>query len=704
MTEPITVLVVDNEPGLADLVASMLERERDCLVAESLTRPEAALALLDDGGVDCIVSDYEMPELTGLDLLDAVRDSDPELPFILFTGRGSEAVASEAIAAGVTQYVRKGRDEEQYALLANQIVNAVTNYRTEAALRENERRYERTLAALHETTRDLLRAGTKTEIYRTAVETATDVLDVPFVRAYAFEPADGRLEVVATTDDARSAGRADAVARGEGPIWTAFSDGESVYRPDVETDDADPRSFFRSELRVPLGSHGILVAGATSVDGFDESMRELCHILAANTEAALDRAEREALLRDHDRSLTAKNEALTRLNHVNEIARRINHGIAGASARDEIESIVCDRLADTDRYRFAWLASTAADPPRPAAWAGVDATYIDRIREDGAAVPEVATARATLADEQPVVVRDVLDDDRWDDRRTEALTYGFQTVLAIPVTDGDRYYGVLFVHAGGVDSIDEDERAVLAELGEMIGFAIRSVERTRAMVADTRTEIELACPDDRLLLTRLARRLDARLSVQGVVERSDEAIVLFVTVDGPPVTELDAIVAEWATLEAASVHTEHDDGSVLELTVAATPLLEVVGTRDVRLRGVTATPAGADIVLELSRQVDTRTVVESIQTAYPETELRARRERTSAPPAPLDSRLVDRLTDRQLEALKAAHYSGFFEWPRDSTGEELAAALDVSPPTYHYHLRAAERKLVSIALDPDLNN
>ncbi|WP_044958497.1 helix-turn-helix domain-containing protein, partial [Halarchaeum acidiphilum] len=55
---------------------------------------------------------------------------------------------------------------------------------------------------------------------------------------------------------------------------------------------------------------------------------------------------------------------------------------------------------------------------------------------------------------------------------------------------------------------------------------------------------------------------------------------------------------------------------------------------------------------------------------------------------------VGRLTDRQRAAFEAAYYGGYFEWPRDSTAEELANAMDVSAPTFHQHLRAAERKLL----------
>jgi len=162
--------------------------------------------------------------MTGLELLERVRGG--PLPFILFTGRGSEEIASEAIAAGVTQYLQKESGEEQYALLANQITNAVAQYRTETELRESERRYERTLTTLHETTRDLMRAETKAEIYRAAVETAREILDVAVAAAYAFEPTAGPSSARSSTRRSPELGDlAETFERGEGLIWEAFSEG-----------------------------------------------------------------------------------------------------------------------------------------------------------------------------------------------------------------------------------------------------------------------------------------------------------------------------------------------------------------------------------------------------------------------------------------------------------------------------------------------
>ncbi|SNZ17429.1 PAS domain S-box-containing protein [Natronoarchaeum philippinense] len=134
MNEHITVLHVDDEPPQLDLTKTFLEREGD-LDVRSESDPEQALAAL-DGSIDCVLSDYQMPEMDGIEFLDAVRERRPSVPFVLFTGKGSEEIASEAISAGVSDYIQKETGTDQYAVLANRIRNLVDRRRTERTLRQ----------------------------------------------------------------------------------------------------------------------------------------------------------------------------------------------------------------------------------------------------------------------------------------------------------------------------------------------------------------------------------------------------------------------------------------------------------------------------------------------------------------------------------------------------------------------------------------
>jgi PAS domain S-box-containing protein len=140
MGEPIRLLHVDDEPDFPETAAVLLERELDGHTVETAPNAEAGLACLEAGAFDCVVSDYDMPGRSGVEFLEAVRERYGDLPFVLFTGKGSEEVASAAISAGVTDYLQKGSGTDQYAILANRIENAVEHYRSQQNLEENRRR------------------------------------------------------------------------------------------------------------------------------------------------------------------------------------------------------------------------------------------------------------------------------------------------------------------------------------------------------------------------------------------------------------------------------------------------------------------------------------------------------------------------------------------------------------------------------------
>jgi len=140
MRDPIRVLHVDDEPDFADLTATFLKREGDRFTVETATGASDGMDRLADAEFDCVVSDYEMPGQDGIEFLETVHEAYPDLPFILFTGRGSEEIASEAISAGVTDYLEKQGGTEQYTVLANRIENAVAQYRAEAEV-ERTRAY-----------------------------------------------------------------------------------------------------------------------------------------------------------------------------------------------------------------------------------------------------------------------------------------------------------------------------------------------------------------------------------------------------------------------------------------------------------------------------------------------------------------------------------------------------------------------------------
>jgi PAS domain S-box-containing protein len=128
--ETISVAYVDDYQELCELTAEGLEESSDRLEVETTTDPESVLDRLEE--FDCVVADYAMPEMDGLELLRRIRVTTEELPFILYTGKGDENVASEAISLGVTDYLAKTGGPEQFVRLAHRVENVVEARRASA--------------------------------------------------------------------------------------------------------------------------------------------------------------------------------------------------------------------------------------------------------------------------------------------------------------------------------------------------------------------------------------------------------------------------------------------------------------------------------------------------------------------------------------------------------------------------------------------
>lgn len=139
----IHVLVVDDDPNLLDLTATYLERERSEFEVTTSNSAHDVLESLDLTEFDGIVSDYDMPTMDGLEFLTEVRVDHEDLPFVLFTAKGSEEIASEAISKGLTDYLQKKPGASQYSILANRVVNAVEQYRAKQRLQRSQKKFSK---------------------------------------------------------------------------------------------------------------------------------------------------------------------------------------------------------------------------------------------------------------------------------------------------------------------------------------------------------------------------------------------------------------------------------------------------------------------------------------------------------------------------------------------------------------------------------
>jgi PAS domain S-box-containing protein len=136
----IKVLLIDDEPGLLDVSKQFLELDRS-ISADTTISGEEVLELIVRQEYDVIVSDYQMPLKDGIQLLKEIRATGNRIPFIIFTGKGREEVAIEALNAGADFYLQKGsHPTSQFAELSNMIKQAYSKKVGERALAISEAR------------------------------------------------------------------------------------------------------------------------------------------------------------------------------------------------------------------------------------------------------------------------------------------------------------------------------------------------------------------------------------------------------------------------------------------------------------------------------------------------------------------------------------------------------------------------------------
>ena len=116
------ILVVDDDSGmLASLRGLFRSRGQEAVVARS---GQEALGQLD--GVDAVVTDFAMPGMDGVQLVQAIHDRDESLPVILLTAHGSERVAVNAMKSGAYDYLTKPFDADEFSVVVDRALEART--------------------------------------------------------------------------------------------------------------------------------------------------------------------------------------------------------------------------------------------------------------------------------------------------------------------------------------------------------------------------------------------------------------------------------------------------------------------------------------------------------------------------------------------------------------------------------------------------
>jgi PAS domain S-box-containing protein len=434
--ERIRVLHVDDDQRFVDTAAKFLERSDDRISVRTATSPDDGLAALADDDVDCIVSDYDMPRTNGIEFFHAVEERYDDLPFILFTGKGSEEVASEAISAGVTDYLQKQRGTDHYTILANRIRNAVSAQQTADDAQRRRHRLEQILKTVPSCVVQLDYEGR----FVFANDRAVDVLG---------------LEEAGLTDRAY-----------DDPEWQIRDlDGDPIPDEDLPfrqvRDSGEPLYGFRHTIVWPDGTRKLLVVNGAPLFDADGDVESVVFSLSDVTEER----EREALIRKTTTRLTALFENSPNMINVHDAEGNIvepNPRFREKTGYDpeelaDIKVWELDQDIDREEARALWDGMAVGDRRE------IEGRYQ---RRDGSTFPvEIHLRRLDFAGEDRfmAISRDVTDrKDRERDleaarRRLEAIREN--TTMPMFMKDDDGRY--VFVNRGYRELFDLTDEEVV---------------------------------------------------------------------------------------------------------------------------------------------------------------------------------------------------------------------------------------------------
>lgn len=535
-----------------------------------------------------------------------------------------------------------------------------------------------------------------------AAEVVADTLAAGFCKMWDLDPEADELllrQGVGWPDGVVGSATVSAVDNESLASHTLLTD-EPVVVTDLRTEerfsgpalltDNDIRSGISVLIGTPEEPWGILGVHDAEPGEFSDTETMFVQSIANILASAIDR-------HDHEQQLLRHREQLTALNNLNEVVRDVTEGVIEESTREEIEATVCERLAASDSYGAAWIGEldirsgtvtsrTAAGAVAPSAGAQDDDVV------SGPAAQAVSDGELQIARVGQGA------DDAWRARLQEV---GYRTAAAIPIEHDVTPYGVLTLLTDRPNAFADEERAVIEQLGEVIGHAIAAVERKRALTSEEVVELEFTIPDV-FSSVGVPRLSGASVSFDRTVPVDENLFLEYGTATADGIDGLRAAAAspELPSWESVRVLDDGGEQTRFELRLNDPPVLSIVVDHGGYVAEVNLKDGDYAIQAHLSPSADVRQVVEAIKAAYPSINLVAQRQvtRDRQSPARLGEGFHEAITERQRTAVETAFHAGFFEWPRESSGEDIAASLDVCPSTFHQHLRAAERELMSLVV------
>lgn len=222
-------------------------------------------------------------------------------------------------------------------------------------------------------------------------------------------------------------------------------------------------------------------------------------------------------------------------------------------------------------------------------------------------------------------------------------------------------------------------------------------QRSSARSPSPVTVLVFDLTDPSLPFVGIPREEDCRFDLVEMLPRGDGEYAEFFAVTGADPEGVADRLSDDDEVDANPLEREGEEGLVELVVSDHCPAVELAGLGAFP-RTVRGTADGGRIHADLPDWEDPRAVTEAFLDAYPSADLAAKRRKDQFLPLFEGERvgklIGDRLTDRQVEVIRTAYRAGYYEWPREATGREVADALGISSATFSQHVKAAERKIL----------
>lgn len=637
--ERVTVLLVDDNRRWAEFMQSDIEEtgeEIDVTLAFSANEVMVVLEERDD--IDCIVADYRMPEIDGIQLLQRVRAENPLLPFVLVTGEGSEDIAANAIETGVTDYLVKEPGADQTILFVNKIRTAVEQYRLQQATEENE------------------------ELYRRVTEQSRDAIGIFKQGRLVFW---NRRMVQLTGRDARQL-QADGILT------------EIVHPKDRDRVESSIERWITDSQQQSLSEIRIVQPDGTLKD---------CEI----TGRPITYEDERALLMSI-RDITERKQHERELKWERELNRNVQEAFVESRTREDLEQAVATQLREHG-YELVWIAERDGGALSPRLVDG-DSEYVDQIElsiSESGDVSEPCLWAAHINGSKFVQDFESLFETDW---RNAAIAAGYRSGAGLSLVYNGIFYGLLAVYHRKAHRFDESEQQLLSELAETMAFAIHTLETETALASDHVVDVSITLSDEAYYLLSLSRDgvfVDCdSVVVRGTLPDGDDAVIQYLTVESGDEAAIRDALQSHPDVSDVLVISERDPLQVQTRVTGPVPEAHLAAKGTV-VHSTVIEGSSATIDFEVLAKEDVRSLVETLEETFGTVSVRSVVERERDTEA--GDILTGNLTEKQATALQAAYHHGYFDQPRKSSATEVAEALDVTHSTFLQHLRTAQRKV-----------